>query len=72
MEEARRLGIVFSEEAAVEAEAAAADDDGGASPAGDAGAADDDKVVDADFQEVEDDPPADAGESKDRDQNKSA
>ncbi|MCH8917040.1 MAG: molecular chaperone DnaK [Alphaproteobacteria bacterium] len=58
--------------AAQEAEAAAADDDGGASPAGDAGAADDDKVVDADFQEVEDDPPADAGESKDRDQNKSA
>ncbi|MCZ6814006.1 MAG: molecular chaperone DnaK [Alphaproteobacteria bacterium] len=58
--------------AAQEAEAAEADDAGASGPAGDGGAVDEDKVVDADFQEVEDDPPADTGESEDQDQNKSA
>ncbi len=58
--------------AAQEAEAAEADDAGASGPAGDGGAVDEDKVVDADFQEVKDDPPADTGESKDQDQNKSA
>ncbi|MEE9290284.1 MAG: hypothetical protein V3U99_04655, partial [Alphaproteobacteria bacterium] len=58
--------------AAQEAEAAEASDDGAAATAGDGGAVDDDKVVDADFQEVDDDPPADTGESEDQDQNKSA
>ena len=58
--------------AAQEAEAAEASDDGATATAGDGGAVDDDKVVDADFQEVDDDPPADTGESEDQDQNKSA
>ncbi|MEE8563612.1 MAG: molecular chaperone DnaK [Alphaproteobacteria bacterium] len=58
--------------AAQEAEAAEADDAGASGPGGDGGAVDEDKVVDADFQEVEDDPPADTGESEDQDQNKSA
>ncbi|MCZ6847399.1 MAG: molecular chaperone DnaK [Alphaproteobacteria bacterium] len=58
--------------AAQEAEAAEADDAGASGPGGDGGAVDEDKVVDADFQEVKDDPPADTGESEDQDQNKSA
>ena len=58
--------------AAQEAEAAEADDAGASGSGGDGGAVDEDKVVDADFQEVEDDPPADTGESEDQDQNKSA
>jgi molecular chaperone DnaK len=53
--------------ASQEAEAASADDDGAATSPGNGSAADEDKVVDADFQEVDEDTPAAEAEAEDKD-----